>query len=109
MTAQLIEQHYRDPGFDGDAVARMLYLSRRHMYRFFADTEDTPAVLIARRRLAHARELLVRQPRMSLREVAAASGFTSAGTLSKRFSAEFGLTPSQFRQAVREGGADAGD
>lgn len=109
VTAQLIEQHYRDPGFDGDAVARMLYLSRRHMYRFFADTEDTPAVLIARRRLAHARDLLVRQPRMSLREVAAACGFTSAGTLSKRFSAEFGLTPSQFRQAAREGDADAGD
>lgn len=103
VAGQLIEQHYRDPDFSGDAIASMLYLSRRHMYRFFADSDETPAVLIARRRLAHARELLLRQPHMNLREVAAASGFRSAGTLSKRFSVEYGLTPSQLRQAAREG------
>lgn len=103
ITGELIEQNFRDPDFDVESIARLLFLSRRHLYRAFSDAEQTPAALIARRRLAAAKLLLTRDSRMSLREVAAASGFASAGTLSKRFRAEFGVTPSEFRKAARAG------
>lgn len=107
ITGKLIEQNFRDPTFDVESIARLLFLSRRHLYRAFAGAEQTPAVLIAQRRLAAAKALLVRDSRMSLREVAAACGFASAGTLSKRFRAEFDLTPSEFRKAVRAGEVSA--
>lgn len=105
ITRSLIEQNYRDPEFGVDTIARLLHVSRRHMYRFFADAgdEQSPAALIARRRVMRARELLVRNSRMSLREVAAASGFVSTGTLTKRFRAEFGMAPSEYRKAVQAG------
>lgn len=107
--ATLIDHNFRDPEFDVEAVARMLFLSRRHLYRAFAGAGDTPAALIAQRRLTAARALLIRDSRMSLREVAAACGFASAGTLSKRFKSEYGRTPSEFRKAVRAGEAGVDD
>ncbi|WP_440713585.1 helix-turn-helix domain-containing protein [Gordonia sp. FQ] len=107
ITRSLIDQNYRDPEFSPDSIARMLYVSSRHMYRYFAGAEESPTTLIARRRLAHARELLACHPRMSLGEVAADSGFASPGTFTKRFRTEYGMTPSAYRKAVQAGEIDS--
>lgn len=97
-TLSMIEQHYRDPGFTVDVIARNLHVSRRHLYRMFADTTESPAGIIARRRLERARTLLTSPSDTPIDRVAAASGFTSGAALRNRFRAEYGLTPDQFRR-----------
>jgi LacI family transcriptional regulator len=54
---------------------------------------------ITRVRLARARRLL-RETRLALPEIAAASGYRSAARLSEAFRRQFGQTPSAFRRSV---------
>lgn len=93
----LIEHHYADPDFSAHSMADILHMSRRHLYRRFADAEESPTDLINARRLVHARELLSAQNSIPLDEVARQSGFRSVATLRNRFRAEYGTTPSAFR------------
>ena len=96
----LIENRYRDPNFTADTIAGILHISRRHLYRHFAATDETPAAMITSRRLDRAREILSSPDAPNLESVAAESGFTSAATLRNRFRAEFGLTPREFRDQI---------
>ncbi|AZG46137.1 AraC family transcriptional regulator [Gordonia insulae] len=97
----LIDERYADPDFTADAIAEALQISRRHLYRHFADTGESPATMITSRRLAQARTLLELEEPLGLDTVAHASGFASAATLRNRFRAEFGMTPGAFRATVR--------
>ncbi|OUC77599.1 hypothetical protein CA982_16455 [Gordonia lacunae] len=97
-TRALIEQNYRDPAFTTDTVARELHLSRRQLYRMFADVAESPAAMIARRRLDRAKTLLESSSTISIDRVAEASGFTSGAVLRNHFRAQFGMTPNQFRK-----------
>lgn len=94
---ELIEQHYRDPMFSADAIASMLHISRRHLYRHFAQAQNSPVQLLKRRRLAQAMELLACTTELSLDDIASQSGFISASTLRARMRAETGLSPIEFR------------
>ncbi|AWO83471.1 helix-turn-helix domain-containing protein [Gordonia terrae] len=103
----LIEQNYRDPEFTVDSIVRSMHVSRRHLYRMFTGVGESPAALIARRRLERARTLLETQGDITIDRVAAASGFTSAAILRNRFRAEFGVTPDLFRRnSCQTAGAD---
>lgn len=102
--AELIEQHYRDPQFSAHSIATALQMSRRHLYRHFADSESSPAQLITQRRLAHAMDLLAGPRDLPLDEVARQSGYLSAATLRARLHAEIGQTPSEFRRSVHPPG-----
>ncbi|MGW8811968.1 helix-turn-helix domain-containing protein [Gordonia terrae] len=97
-TLSLIEQNYRDPGFSVDSIVRNLHVSRRHLYRMFAGAVESPAALIARRRLERARTMLESPGDITIDRVAQASGFTSGAILRNRFRSEFGVTPDQFRR-----------
>ncbi|WP_338837146.1 helix-turn-helix domain-containing protein [Gordonia polyisoprenivorans] len=114
-TRALIDHHFRDPEFSAETIAKTLHMSRRHLYRYFGDTDDTPATMIATRRLERARELLAYREGAGLDSVAAASGFTSAATLRNRFRAAFAVTPHEFRRSLTDGrgesaqGAGRGD
>ncbi|WCB38147.1 AraC family transcriptional regulator [Gordonia polyisoprenivorans] len=79
-TRALIDHHFRDPEFSAETIAETLHMSRRHLYRYFGDTDDSPATMIATRRLERARELLAYREGAGLDSIAAASGFTSAAT-----------------------------
>ena len=98
MTRILIDQNFRDPEFSADTLAQLLFVSRRHLYRYFEGTDESPASMIAQRRLAHAKRLLALNRQMTLREVASATGFASGDTLYKRFRTEFGISPREFRR-----------
>ncbi|MFZ2509467.1 MAG: helix-turn-helix transcriptional regulator [Gordonia sp. (in: high G+C Gram-positive bacteria)] len=100
MTRSMIDQNFRDPEFTADSLAQLLFVSRRHLYRYFAGTGVSPARMIVQRRLANAKVLLGRNRQLPLTAVAAASGFASTDTLSKRFRAEFGMAPSEFRKEL---------
>ncbi len=97
-TLSLIEQNYRDPGFSVESIVRSLHVSRRHLYRMFAGAGESPAALIARRRLERARTLLETSGEITIDRVARSSGFTSGAILRNRFRSEFGVTPDQFRR-----------
>lgn len=97
----LIDERYADPDFTADAIAEALQISRRHLYRHFADTGESPATMITSRRLAQARTLLALEEPLGLDAIAHASGFSSAATLRNRFRAEFGMTPGGYRSTAR--------
>lgn len=93
----LIDQHFADPDLSASQIADALAMSRRQLYRHYEGRDQTVTGLIAERRLEHARRLLGQVPRLSLDLIATASGFTSAGTLRRRFSARYGVTPREYR------------
>ncbi|MGW0037456.1 helix-turn-helix domain-containing protein [Gordonia sp. NPDC003376] len=107
-TRTLIEQNFRDPAFGAESIAKALHMSRRHLYRHFADIDETPATMIATRRLERARELLSHWENAGLEAIAAASGFTSAATLRNRFRAEYDMTPNEYRRDTLGGAAQPG-
>ncbi|MGV9824988.1 MULTISPECIES: helix-turn-helix domain-containing protein [unclassified Gordonia (in: high G+C Gram-positive bacteria)] len=95
---RLVEQHFRDPDFTADSIARHLHLSRRQLYRQLAGFGLSPAAMIADRRLRRAARLLSGPDQLSLERVAEASGFATVATLRNRFKAQFGMTPDQYRR-----------
>lgn len=74
-----------------------LHMSRRQLYRHFAQAGESLADMIARRRLEEVCDLLVEQPGMGLEEVAHAVGFSSVSTMRNRFRAEYGMAPTEYR------------
>ncbi|MET0812853.1 MAG: helix-turn-helix domain-containing protein [Microbacterium sp.] len=94
-----IEHSHRTPSFGVDHIARELYISRRQLYRAFPDSGGI-ASLIARRRLASAEDLLLERPELSLGDVAARSGFSTAGVMRAHFRRQYGVTPQQRRDAI---------
>lgn len=63
-TTELVELHYREPEFDASRVADELHMSRRQLYRHFAEASESLADMIASRRLEEACDLLIAQPEM---------------------------------------------
>lgn len=83
-----------------DVLAQSCGMSKYHFLRCFkASTDKTPLQYITDLRIANAQHLLVSQ-RMSLQQVAAASGFSSAENMSRVFSKNTGHSPHALRKAV---------
>ncbi|MDZ5460079.1 GlxA family transcriptional regulator [Azohydromonas lata] len=90
-------------------VAAQAHLSVRTLSRRFKEqTGTTPLqwLLLARIRRAQA---LLEQTALSVEEISAQAGFSSAGALRQRFSAVMGTSPSGYRRAFGYGGSDGGE
>lgn len=96
--SRLIDREFASPTCSVDSIAHALHVSKRQLYRAFADDEGGIAGLLARRRLEAAYELLTRQPQLSVAEVAERCGYGDAGTLRSRFRRAYDLSPSQLRE-----------
>lgn len=84
-------------GLDVPTLARKAGLSARTLHRRCADTVGTtPAKLIERLRVEHARGLLARR-RLAAKQVAAASGFVDAAQLARAFRRTLGVRPRDYR------------
>ncbi|MFZ2509468.1 MAG: helix-turn-helix domain-containing protein [Gordonia sp. (in: high G+C Gram-positive bacteria)] len=106
----VINRDFADPLLSAGLIADSMAMSRRQLYRYYEGNRETVSDLIARRRLEHARMLLASRPLMGLARVATESGFTSVGTLRRRFVARYGTTPREYRVAVCAAGpANAAD
>ncbi|WP_136440155.1 GlxA family transcriptional regulator [Pacificoceanicola onchidii] len=82
-----------------DTLAENAGLSRRHMERLFTSVlGEAPASTYRNIKLDKARALFA-ETDMSVTDVAVATGFTSAGVLSRHFKARFGETPYGKRKA----------
>lgn len=98
-----IDRNYRNPDFDAESLAGLLHLSRRQLYRRLAEFDESPAEMIAQRRLDRARELIARGGSYGLSGIAHASGFSSVATLRNRFTARYGITPLEYAREVSDG------
>lgn len=85
-----------EEGFDLDACARHLNLSRRQIERLFSTHLGiTPVRFMNDLRLARGRALLA-ETDMKVTDVAVASGFASASHFSKSFRKKYGVSPYRF-------------
>ena len=84
-----------------DRLPSLLATSRSSIYRMFQRAGlSQPAQVLLRMRIERAQHLLVTTS-LSLKEVAELSGLHDPSRMCRVFSTQVGLTPNQFRQAVR--------
>lgn len=81
-----------------EQLALQGHMSRRTFIRDFqASTGTTPAAWVRSRRLDEARRLL-EETKLTVDQVAAASGFTSTVTMRQNFASAFATTPTDYRR-----------
>ncbi len=92
-----VAPHLSDETFGPEALAALLLLSRRTLYRHLHElTGLTPGAWLRELRLDHARRLLEARTYPTIAEVAYASGFASASYFGKAFAERFGCRPSEY-------------
>ena len=91
-----IEKHLDDSSFEAKVLADHLNMSLPTLYRKIKQYSDLSILELTRNiRLKKAAELLASQ-RYSVQEVAEMVGFNDAATFRKRFTEQYGTTPSQY-------------
>lgn len=100
---ELVEAHLEDPLLSPRGIADTLGVSARWLHEAFADSGETVASHIRRRRLERVRRDLSDpgQQATTVTTIAFRHGFTDAATLSRQFRATFGTTPTAFRRGHR--------
>ena len=96
----LEEKLYLDPQFSRQQLMDRLHLSKESIGAAFSKGSQytSLASFINEMRLIHGAKLLVEHPKMSISDVATASGFASNITFSHNFKERYALTPSNFRE-----------
>lgn len=93
-----IEMHLDDSSFEAKVLADTLNMSLPTLYRKIKQHSDCSILELTRTvRLKKAAELLLTQ-RYSVQEVAEKVGFNDTATFRKRFTEQYGTTPSQYGQ-----------
>lgn len=94
---QFIDQHL-DQVIRLEDVASASHFSPYHFHRIFhALVGETVNDYVARKRMEQAAKCLVYKPGMSVTNIAAAGGFSSAANFAKAFKLYFGLSPTELR------------
>jgi AraC-like DNA-binding protein len=97
-----IDDHLHDPELRPSTVAAALHVSKRTLYRAFADKDQTVASYIRSARLRRVqRELDAARGVVSISDVAERWGFTSGGYFAQLFQKEFGYIPSEYVRNLR--------
>lgn len=92
-----IRRHIAEP-FTIDEIVRELRVSRRWLqYRFQQQMHCSPRDYINKRRIQHARDLLIRHPQMRMSDVAQACGFRDVRRFREAFLRITGHTPQDHR------------
>ena len=92
-----VRNHFRSP-VNLKGVAQKCGVSREHFIREFSTRYDeSPGVMLRRLRLEHARAMLT-TTRLSVQDVALASGFTSSNTFCRAYRTRFGKSPGSARK-----------
>jgi AraC family transcriptional regulator, positive regulator of tynA and feaB len=101
-----VEANLGDPALDPPQIAAALGISLRWLQELFQERGQHVADWIWQRRLETAALRLTDPGRahMAVGTIAYGCGFVSQAHFSRRFRARFGMTPSEYRQAVRAAG-----
>ncbi|WP_106831541.1 hybrid sensor histidine kinase/response regulator transcription factor [Parabacteroides pacaensis] len=98
---KIIEKYLDDPKFEAKVLADELYMSLPTLYRKIKQHSDCSILELTRTvRLKKAAELILTQ-RYSIQEVSEMVGFNDTATFRKRFTEQFGVTPSAYGQTRR--------
>lgn len=92
-----INTHLGDPDLGVDHLQSAFCVSRSTLYRMF-DGLGGIARFIRKQRLAAARQYLHRNPGLGITQVLYEHGFGSERQFQRAFQAEFGVTPSEWRE-----------
>lgn len=103
MVRRHVREHASDPGLTGTSMARALGWSLRQIQLALQRAGTTPRDLIREERLRLVRDRLQRAEceHMTITDLAHASGFSSASTLSTAFRRRFGVSPREMRFGSR--------
>ncbi len=97
LVTRYIGQH-TDEALSREVLAALAGFSVPHFHRvFIASTGQTVASYVRRVRL-HRAGLKLRMGAVDITEVALAAGYATHAAFSKAFKAQYGLSPSEFRQ-----------
>ena len=94
------EHLYLDPSLDRQKIMDIFQLSKRRVGAAFAQGSEFTSLadFIRDCRLEYSCNLLVTRPDLSIKEVAAKSGFNYASTYSSDFKNRYTMTPSNYRE-----------
>src|SRR5699024_2851857 len=95
-----IEDHLDDPGLGVDRLQSAFCVSRATLYRMFSEIGGV-ARFIRRRRLLAARQYLRRRPDLGITWLLYELGFGSERQFQRAFQAEFGVSPSEWRERCK--------
>lgn len=101
---QFIRSHLGDPGLSVERLADAVCLSRRALFLLFEQHGTTPTRAIQELRLEACRAALAQGAAQNkITVIALEHGFRDYVTFNRLFKSRFGMTPSQFRAALRKG------
>ncbi|MCI2422947.1 helix-turn-helix domain-containing protein [Saccharopolyspora sp. K220] len=97
---EYLRANFVDPRLDADSVAHACHMSRRSLFRLFADAPLSLADELRRIRVDHACQLVRARPALPVADVAAASGFASETQLYRAFRTVLGMTLTAYRAGL---------
>ena len=93
---EVVLDHISDTDLDVEHLAKYVNMSRPTLYRKLKEISDlTPNEMINITRLKRA-ALLLKEGKLSVADIAEATGYTSATVFGRNFQKQFGLNPSEF-------------
>ena len=99
---ELVEKNIGDSDFSVETMAAEVGMARTTLYKkLMAITGQGPAEFIRTIRIKRGRALL-EASQMQVTEIAYAVGFTTVKSFTMNFKAEYGMTPTEFRQKQSE-------
>lgn len=97
-----VEKHYEDPMLGVQRIAENLHMSASYLTRYMRSQADiTPSKYIEKVRMQKAKELLTGSD-LQIKAVTLQVGYNDASSFVRKFKAETGYTPAQFREASRK-------
>lgn len=96
--ADIIFEHYTEPGFSVKTLAAQIGLSEVHLRRIFKATADiSPVKYITHLRLEKAKNMLITS-NYSISEIAISVGYSDPYYFSRVFKQEIGIAPSEYKK-----------
>ena len=94
-----IEEHMGDDGFSVSALAKLLNMDQKGLYRKMVQISGMSPVTYIRKMRMRRAAVLLRQGRFTVSEVMYMVGYNNASYFSKAFADEYGSTPRRFMES----------
>jgi len=98
------EKLFLDPYFDRKSVVARFHISEKLIGAAFSKGSEYKSLpgFVREQRLLYACQLLREKPELSIKEVAAASGFSNQPRFNMDFKERYSFSPSEYRQMIEE-------
>ena len=106
VAKELIEASLTDAGFTRERLAKQLHVSVRQLSRIFQLIDSSPHAYLRERRLEAAKTSLMREPGVSVSEIAHRFVFSDASHFCRCFRDRYGVTPRDYRLSSSGQGGD---